>query len=414
MLIQELVISGVQESQIDEAAGVIRDVKLLGKVSKNKRVYTEAALDESARFYNGIRVNLDHPPIHNAKSERKFTEGVGVIRNVRRAENEVRGDFHYLKTHPYGPSIAESARRFPESFGFSHNAEGETKMVNGQTYVEHITKAHSLDVVTRPATTEGLFEEEDPSLGGQNMSESTISEAIKTLPPEYQGIPLLFPKHGEKTISLSETLLQPGQEEEKAKKIVQEMLKYEIETINMKETSQVLLEASQMTNTKTGQKTAQQILEDLDENYDLENLTDEDLEKMSDEELEVLQALIQQQEEEEGIEDQSQETSGEEEEELAGALESVLQDINSRIATIEKREYLQDLLEADGLVIDHETRAVILEAETPEKMQEMVRNIPRTASHFRSGRPRVETVLETLDEFPSNGKEFAKALKSRR
>ena len=46
--------------RIDRDKGIIHDVKVLGRDSKNGRVYTQEAMNDAAKLYEGISVNIDH------------------------------------------------------------------------------------------------------------------------------------------------------------------------------------------------------------------------------------------------------------------------------------------------------------------------------------------------------------------
>ncbi len=143
--------------KIDEEQGVIYGVKILGRESRNGRVYSQTALEEAAKLYEGISVNLDHPD--NPRSVRGIAEGWGVLRNTRVARDGVFGDLHYLKNHAQTPAIIERAQRFPRNFGLSHNASGTVvSTVDGPLIVESIEHVESVDLVSKPATTRGLFE----------------------------------------------------------------------------------------------------------------------------------------------------------------------------------------------------------------------------------------------------------------
>lgn len=145
---------------VDRVNGVIRGVKLLGWTSRNGRRYTRGAGRDAVRLYEGVAVNMDHG--ERADTPREIARQIGVIRAVREEAAGVFGDLHYITTHPYGPAIGERAERFPESFGMSHAVEAKGKRGSDGIYeVDSITKVHSIDLVSRPATTKGLFESEE-------------------------------------------------------------------------------------------------------------------------------------------------------------------------------------------------------------------------------------------------------------
>lgn len=148
--------------RVDTESMVIGGVKILGSESRNGRTYTEAAMNDAVGLYEGVRVNIDHP--EKARMSRNFAESFGVIKSSRRERQGetpgVYGDLHYIKSHPLAEMVVEKATRFPESFGLSHNAEGETKRRGGKVFVESLIAVESVDIVDRPATNSGLFESE--------------------------------------------------------------------------------------------------------------------------------------------------------------------------------------------------------------------------------------------------------------
>lgn len=146
---------------VDREKGVIPGVRILGRESKNGRVYSDAALDKAPSLYEESTVNLDH--VFDGEEPRGVLESWGVLRNCRREGDCVRGDLHYLKEHSSTPVLLEKAERFPRSFGLSHAASGDVRPgLDGQPdVVEDLFAVESVDVVGRPATNDGLFESHD-------------------------------------------------------------------------------------------------------------------------------------------------------------------------------------------------------------------------------------------------------------
>lgn len=176
--------------QVDREAGVIRGVKILGRTSRNHRVYTDAALNQAAYLYEGLAVNLDHPAPSQAGAGRAVAEGFGWLTSVGVREAGVFGDLHYLRSHPQADMIAEAAERNPRRFGLSHNALGQVRQRDGQCVVEAIDKVHSVDIVQNPATSSGLFESETampPTLSESSTlpaCEPRGETACPTVPPD--------------------------------------------------------------------------------------------------------------------------------------------------------------------------------------------------------------------------------------
>lgn len=147
---------------VDRDAGVIRGVKILGRVSRNGREYSETALREAAAIYEGLGVNTNHPNRATPNISRTVEEGIGWLENVTVKPDGVYGDFNVIKSHHMANSLFEVAERKPDRFGLSHNASGDVVERGGKPLVESIKSVRSVDLVQNPATVNSLFESEDP------------------------------------------------------------------------------------------------------------------------------------------------------------------------------------------------------------------------------------------------------------
>jgi hypothetical protein len=177
-LLETVLSESLTSENIDREAGVIRGVKVLGRVSKNGREYSDAAMDDGVRLYEGLKVNVDHPDRKNPKADRGFLEGFGELRNLKKTPSGVYGDLHFLKSHSAAETVCEAAERFPKQFGLSHNAEGEVAKRGGKWIVESLKSAASVDIVGRPATNDGLFESiESPEVKPMK----TITASVRSL-----------------------------------------------------------------------------------------------------------------------------------------------------------------------------------------------------------------------------------------
>lgn len=154
----ERVMSGPNvAARIDENAGVIRGVKILGRKSANGREYTREAVRAAVGKYEGRSVYTDHRT--DANNPRSVRDKFGWFENVKPdANDELFGDFHYLKSHAMAAPTLEAARRRPDLFGFSHDAVGRAKPGSNDTIIESIDEVNSVDLVSDPATVNSLFE----------------------------------------------------------------------------------------------------------------------------------------------------------------------------------------------------------------------------------------------------------------
>jgi hypothetical protein len=161
------------EGRVDRAAGVIRHVKILGRESSNGRTYSQKAMQDAARLYEGVRVLVNHPKRHEPNVERPIADHFGTLQDVKVQGDGVYGDLHYIRSHPLAEQVCEMAERQPEKIGLSHNAEGESIREYGREVVESVTRVRSVDLVLNPATNRGLFES-----AGNNSVDARWQEAL--------------------------------------------------------------------------------------------------------------------------------------------------------------------------------------------------------------------------------------------
>ena len=161
--LKESVFTPIMEENLrDIESGVIRNVKIIGKVSKNGRVYSDEALKNAVPLYENAPVYIDHPSRMEAKTERSLREQVGNIRDPRWTPDGNYGDLHLYQNHADYKLLVERATKDKNGFGLSHNADGECRRTKGGEICESIENVRSVDIVGKPATTIGLFESEDP------------------------------------------------------------------------------------------------------------------------------------------------------------------------------------------------------------------------------------------------------------
>ncbi len=164
--------SAFAEAQV--SGSVIQNVKLLGAISKNKRTYSEQAMNDAVRLYENVGVYFDHPTKRELRERggaRSVRDLAGKIRSPRRQGNDVRGDIQLLDVGESGSTLIKAlAEQMPDMVGFSHRAAGKlTKGKDGANdVVEGLSHVFAQELVTDPATTNGLFESlEHPDPSGK-------------------------------------------------------------------------------------------------------------------------------------------------------------------------------------------------------------------------------------------------------
>jgi hypothetical protein len=197
----ESMLAGCKGDPVDEAAGVIRGVKIVGLRSKNHpRVmgmadapegatygYTPEALRRAIPLYEGAAVYVDHPdfPIDRGTGERfqaakvrSVDEKFGWLSNVRLTAEGLVGDLNYLRSHPLAERVVELARRRPDHVFLSHNGLGKPeRRPNGDVVVTEIAVVNSVDLVAdRPGTTRSLFETETRTVNTDDFAAGIETE----------------------------------------------------------------------------------------------------------------------------------------------------------------------------------------------------------------------------------------------
>lgn len=179
--LREYALQSKDSLQVDEAGGVIKGVRILGLESANGRRYAREAVAKAIGLYEGRQVNVDHDERANQSTplERRF----GWLESVRQdPDGGLRGDLHYLKSHPMAARVIESAQRRPQLMGLSHNASGQGRRENGIDVIESIDVVHSVDLVADPATVSGLNESRKHPV---KKTVKALIEALKKTRPGY-------------------------------------------------------------------------------------------------------------------------------------------------------------------------------------------------------------------------------------
>jgi hypothetical protein len=150
--------------------GVITDVLILGSKSRNGRTYSAQAMKEAVGMYGAVAVYVDHDATH--KGGRRAGDRFGRLVNIRYVESakgpQLRGDLHYLTTHPMASRIREDLERNLGCFGFSHvvDAQGE-QQADGTWIISRITRVLECDIVTNAATVSSLREQTQTQNAGR-------------------------------------------------------------------------------------------------------------------------------------------------------------------------------------------------------------------------------------------------------
>jgi hypothetical protein len=199
---------------VDKQAGVIKNIKILGPISKNGRRYSDKAMREGFHKYENAIVNKNHD--RENPVDRDVNDRLGQIINVRYVVGEgIYGDFQLLLSDPISQKVMETAEKMPHTMGFSHYAVCQWKSVGGVQEAQSIDRVVSVDLVGAPATTEAMHEScmESGCKRCAKMSsvcsnkDMKYSDKLKAVAEEYG---LTEPKEGSDTDDSSSSKEEKG------------------------------------------------------------------------------------------------------------------------------------------------------------------------------------------------------------
>ena len=136
----------------------IKGVKILGRVSRNGRVYPDSVMAQAVKLYADAAINIDH--LEEGQESRSFKDRFGWIENPRHVPGEgIYGDMRFNPEHPLAKPFVWWANQKPNKIGLSHDADVRAdRKENGQLEIAEIHRVHGVDLVADSATTKGLLE----------------------------------------------------------------------------------------------------------------------------------------------------------------------------------------------------------------------------------------------------------------
>jgi hypothetical protein len=163
--LREYATGGQTPLRVDAEKGIIYNVLVLGHRSSNGAEYKEEVMRAAQGQYAGSPVFVGHA---RDGANPLYDDKLGFIDSPHVSLDGLRGDFHFPPKHRLAEQLVWDAQNNPQNLGFSHDADCTWTWSGGCKQVTSIDKVYSVDLVTRPATTGGLFEEQrqrqEPSL----------------------------------------------------------------------------------------------------------------------------------------------------------------------------------------------------------------------------------------------------------
>ncbi len=150
----------------DGSPAVIQNLVILGSESKNKRTYTAECMRNAVAsgIYEGCQGYVNHPNEEEIRLGRRdvmHLAGQFTRLVFHESEMKVRGDFEVIPNDSAGAKFLNIARSMPNVAGLSHNVIATARTEGNIEIIESIDSVQSVDLVSCPATTNGMFEAEN-------------------------------------------------------------------------------------------------------------------------------------------------------------------------------------------------------------------------------------------------------------
>ena len=168
----------IKKDNLDRENAIVKNVKLMGFESQNRRSYKPDAVRKAVQLYEGSLAFVNHPPKQDLLRPRGYDERFGVFRNVHVVEGSgLHGDLHYNPKHLIAEQFLWDVEHNSQRIGFSPNHSVRVSRAGGREVVEGILGVRSVDLVNDPATTRTVFEGTEPI----EESDMTFDPATLTL-----------------------------------------------------------------------------------------------------------------------------------------------------------------------------------------------------------------------------------------
>lgn len=178
------------QGRVDRDKGIVFGVKIAGRTSPNTHgvqgvdgtEYTLDALRNATPLYEGVNVNVDHPPREKPGKERSALERYAWLENVEVRESGMFGDLHFLDpTDALAVRVMNAAEQHPESYALSHNALGRGEVRDGKYIIVEIPEVRSVDLVADGGSCNSLFEHKEVRpMKIKTLFESALPKLKKT------------------------------------------------------------------------------------------------------------------------------------------------------------------------------------------------------------------------------------------
>ena len=148
--------SQLTPAKIDAQSGIIYGVCVMskGEAKGHNLLLDDCSIDG---FLSLCSSRKDGVKVRFGKDHDAGADDInGALKNFRREGDKIVADMHLLKSDEKYNKIIEMAEKMAHEFGLSASTTADEELIGHDKYVR-FTEVHSVDIVSNPAATKGLF-----------------------------------------------------------------------------------------------------------------------------------------------------------------------------------------------------------------------------------------------------------------
>lgn len=181
--VKELFSTNISEAGVDGENHTLRGVAIMStNISLNNRTYTDQAQQQIAEKVEGVACYLDHisQSEKSDRGNRSIRDFAGVFSNPVKSGNKVKADLAVAAHHW---PLFENIVKLSAPCGMSLDGRMAVRQQDGKETVEECKNLNSVDFVSAPALTSGIWETHMESVKDlikrEEIIDFTISEFVK-------------------------------------------------------------------------------------------------------------------------------------------------------------------------------------------------------------------------------------------
>ena len=179
----------IEAGSFDKKSLTIKDSVMLGPVSSNGYDYPSETQKKAIPLFEGCKAYLNHPKLEDMKEARDVRDLIGEHRNVHQVGEHLKSDIHLINNTLVRETLIPIIESKPHLIGNSVVVRGKKATTQeGRQFVEEIYAVRSVDIVSEPATTKGLFTEAQKQEDAMEWKDVTADRLKAERPDVYEAI----------------------------------------------------------------------------------------------------------------------------------------------------------------------------------------------------------------------------------